>query len=98
VSYRYCPSDDLLRNLVYVRVTRPTKESDFLQDLYHRYRLVIGPEEARIAGIPEELFDKAEYERNRERLLLRLMRMGLARRMSDSFTYVVNPIAENNGH
>lgn len=98
VSYRYCPSDDLLRNLVYVRVTRPAKESDFLQDLYHRYRLVIGPEEARIAGIPEELFDKAEYERNRERLLLRLMRMGLARRMSDSFTYVVNPIAENNGH
>ena len=95
--YRYAPSDLFLRNLVYVTVSKPIKESDFLHNLYNRYRLVIGPEEGRIV-VREELYDKAEFEKNRERLLMRLMAMGLARRMSDSFSYVINPIAENHAH
>ena len=91
--YRYAPSDPFLRNLVYVNVTEPVKESEFLAVVYERYRLVIGPEEAGKA-VREELYDKAEFDKNNERLLRRLMAMGLARRMSDSFTYIINPIAD----
>ena len=91
--YRYAPSDPFLRNLVYVNVTEPVKESEFLAEIYERYRLVIGPEEAGKA-VREELYDKAEFDKNNERLLKRLMAMGLARRMSDSFTYIINPIAD----
>lgn len=92
VHYRYAPSDSFLRNLVYVTVTDPVKESEFLARIHDRYRLVIGPEEGR-ADVREELYDKAEFDKNNERLLRRLLAMGLARRMSDSFTYIVNPIS-----
>jgi hypothetical protein len=92
---RYAPSDQFLRNLVYVTVTKPMKESDFLNVLYSRYRLVVGPDQATIC-VREEFYDPTEFTKNNERLLQRLMAMGLARRMSDSFTYIVNPIVE--GH
>lgn len=91
--YRYAPSDPFLRNLVYVNVTKPVKESEFLAKIYERYRLVIGPEEA-VKAVREELYDKVEFDKNNGRLLRRLMAMGLARRMSDSFTYIINPIAD----
>jgi len=90
-QYRYAPSDQFLRNLVYVTVTKPIKESEFLSLIYERYRLVIGPDEAKL--VQEEHYGP-EFAKNNERLLRRLMAMGLARRMSDSFTYVRNPIAE----
>jgi hypothetical protein len=92
--YRYAPSDQFLRNLVYVTVRKPIKESDFLTLLFERYHLVIGPEEAKL--VQEEHYGP-EFAKNNERLLRRLMAMGLAHRMSDSFTYVINPIAESHG-
>lgn len=94
--YRYAPSDQFLRNLVYVTVKSPVKESDFLALLYDRYRLVIGPEQASDC-VREDLFDPSEFAKNNERLLRRLMAMGLARRMSDSFTYIINPIVAGHG-
>ncbi len=93
-QYRYSPSDQFLRNLVYVMVKEPIKDSDFLIKIYQRYRLVIGPEEAQYA-VREDIFDKPEFEKNNDRLLRRLIAMGLARRMSDSFTYIINPIVQN---
>lgn len=91
---RYAPSDQFLRNLVYVNVGEPIKESEFLKKIYQRYRLVIGPEEA-LRVVREDLYDKPEFEKNNERMLRRLIAMGLARRMSDSFTYIINPILQN---
>jgi hypothetical protein len=96
-QYRYAPSDKFLRNLVYVTVRKPIKESDFLRLVYQRYRIVIGPEEAK-ETVRDELFSAPEFERNTERLLRRLMAMGLAHRMSDSFTYILNPLSQNNGN
>lgn len=93
--YRYAPSDHFLRNMVYVTVSKPVKESDFLAALFDRYQLVIGPAEA-AAAVREEVFDQSEFSKNCERLLQRLMAMGLARRMSDSFTYIINPIVDGN--
>ena len=91
---RYSPSDQFLRNLVYVTVQEPVKDSDFLMKIYQRYRLVIGAEEAQHA-VREDIYDRPEFEKNNERLLRRLVAMGLARRMSDSFTYIINPIVQN---
>lgn len=92
--YRYSPSDQFLRNLVYVMVQDPVKDSEFLMKIYQRYRLVIGAEEAQHA-VREDIYDRPEFEKNNERLLRRLIAMGLARRMSDSFTYIINPIVQN---
>ncbi len=93
--YRYCASDEFLRNMVYVTVTVPMKETDFLAKLHAKYGLVIGEEEARSA-VRDGLFQKNEFKKNGERLINQLAAMGLARRMSDSFTYIINPIFQNN--
>lgn len=93
--YRYCASDEFLRNMVYVTVTVPMKETEFLAMLHARYGLVIGEEEARSA-VREGLFQKNEFKKNGERLINQLAAMGLARRMSDSFTYIINPISQYN--
>lgn len=93
-QYRYSPSDQFLRNLVYVMVKEPIKDSDFLMQIYQRYRLVIGSAEAQDT-VREDIYDKPEFEKNNDRLLRRLIAMGLARRMSDSFTYIINPIVQN---
>lgn len=93
--YRYCASDGFLRNLVYVTVTVPMKETEFLSNLYKRYGLVIGEDEAPKA-VRKGLFQKNEFKKNGERLINQLAAMGLARRMSDSFTYIINPISQNN--
>jgi hypothetical protein len=95
-QYRFCPSDNFLRIMVLANVTRPLKETVFLSELYRRYGIVIGPEEAGIDGVMDPAhFQKSEFEKNAGRLTNRLVAMGLARRMSDSFTYVINPIAQD---
>lgn len=89
--YRYAPTDDLLRTLVLANVTEPVEESQFLQTLQERYNIVIGPVEAQRAVITY-LFDETDFKRNRDRLAQHLIGMGLARRMSDDCTYVLNPL------
>ena len=89
--YRYAPTDDLLRALVLANVTSPVEESAFLRKLHERYRLVIGPNEASV-DVPRLLFDDTDFKRNRDRLSQHLIGMGLAHRMSDACTYVINPM------
>lgn len=94
-QHRYCPSDQFLRLMVLANVTKPMKETDFLTLLYNRYGIVIGAVQAGIQGvINPALFQKSEFEKNADRLISRLVAMGLAKRMSDSFTYIINPITK----
>lgn len=89
--YRYAPTDDLLRALVLANVRAPLEESEFLRLLHRRYRIVIGPSEAK-DEVPPHLFDETDFKKNRDRLIQHLIGMGLAHRMSDACTYVVNPM------
>lgn len=88
---RYAPTDELLRALVLANVSAPMEESAFLRHLYKRYRLVIGPVEAKIE-VPQFLFDDSDFKKNRDRLGQHLIGMGLAQRMSDACTYILNPM------
>lgn len=93
--HRYCPSDQFLRSMVLVNVTKPIKETEFLAILHDRYGIVIGPTQAAKPGTINPVhFQKNEFEKNADRLISRLVAMGLAKRMSDSFTYVINPITK----
>jgi hypothetical protein len=89
---RYAPTDDLLKTLVMARVPRRLEFGKFLADLYEHYGLVFGPVEAKTA-LEEANFDTTAFERNRERLELRLNSMGLLKRLSDACAYVENPFA-----
>jgi hypothetical protein len=87
---RYAPTDRLLKALVLANVTHQIEEEELLRRLNQRYHLVIGPREAD-AELPAYFQDKADFEKNRERLTRRLAGLGLAQRMSDACTYVRNP-------
>ena len=89
--YRYAPTDDLLRALVLANVTTPVEESAFLRQLQTRYKIVIGPAEAKYE-VRNHLFDETDFKKNRERLAQHLVSMGLALRMSDACTYIINPM------
>lgn len=96
VRKRYAPTDQLIRALVFANLPddSPVEEADFLRHLHNRYGLVFGPNEAAstIEVQNPQHYDKADYERNRLRLSRRLVGLGLGRSMSDSCTYVVNPL------
>jgi hypothetical protein len=89
--YRYAPTDDLLRALVLANVSAPLEESAFLRQIHHRYRIVIGPAEAK-SEVPSYRFDETDFKKNRDRLAQHLSGMGLAQRMSDACSYVINPM------
>lgn len=89
--HRYAPTDELLRALVLANVTSPVEESALLRRLHRRYRIAIGPVEARSELLSYQ-FDETDFKRNRERFAQHLIGMGLAQRMSDSCTYVINPM------
>jgi hypothetical protein len=89
--YRYAPTDELLRALVFANVTSPVEESAFLRHLHRRYHIVIGPSEAK-ADVLSYLFDETDFKKNRDRFGQHLVGMGLAQRMSDACTYVLNPM------
>lgn len=91
--FRYAPTDELLRALVLSNVTTPVEETVFLRNLYARYRLVVGPTEAKPVVL-SHLFDETDFKKNRDRFAQHLIGMGLARRMSDACTYIVNPMAQ----
>jgi hypothetical protein len=89
--YRYAPTDYLLRALVLANVNAPLEESAFLSLIHKRYRIVIGPTEAK-TEVLDYLFDETDFKKNRDRLTQHLIGMGLAHRMSDACTYVINPM------
>ena len=92
--YRYAPTDELLQALVFANVKGPVEESDFLRILHQRYRIAIGPVEAREV-LDDLRFEDAAFKANRERLSQHLIGIGLAHRMSDACTYVINPMVKN---
>lgn len=89
--YRYAPTDELLRALVFANVTSPIEESAFLRRLHSRYRIVIGPTEAK-GDVLSYLLDETDFKKNKDRFGQHLVGMGLAQRMSDACTYVLNPM------
>jgi hypothetical protein len=88
---RYAPTDELLRALVLANVSAPWEEGAFLRHLHKRYRIAIGPLEAK-AEVISYRFDEGDFKKNRDRFAQHLTGMGLAQRMSDSCTYVINPM------
>lgn len=89
--YRYAPTDELLRALVLANVTSPVEESAFLRHIHRRYRMIIGPTEAK-GEVLTYLFDETDFKKNRDRFGQHLIGMGLAQRMSDACAYVINPM------
>jgi hypothetical protein len=89
-SYRYAPTDALLKTLVLANVHTRVEIADFLTLLFRRYRLVFGPAEACVA-LGQDDFEETPFQRNLDRLEERLRSMGLLNRLSDGVAYVENP-------
>ncbi len=87
---RYAPSDSLIRALVLANVPGRTEEVKLLEKLFSRYSIVITDIHASKV-LPAQYVESSHYEKNKERFTRRLMALGLATRMSDACTYVVNP-------
>lgn len=90
----YTPSDALIEALVLANVTTSMEFGEFLNRLMNRYRLVIGPEQVKVAfnvksgTLPAPLADLKENER---RLEDRLRILGFLDRKSDDCAFVINP-------
>ena len=90
--FRYAPTDQLIRTLLFANVERRMELNEFLARLFERYGFVIGDREAERVLRPED-FDKKVFQANAKRLEQRLSSLGLLRRLSDACAYVVNPYA-----
>ncbi len=90
IRFRYAPTDELVRTLLFANVDRRMELNEFLARLSDRYGLVIGDREAERV-LPAEDFDKKAFQANARRLEQRLSSLGLLRRLSDACAYVVNP-------
>lgn len=80
--------DGMLFALVLANVTHTIELRDFVAQLYKRYGLIIGPEEARDA------FGRIQverYEANLAALEVRMTRLALTQRLSDDCAFVTNP-------
>lgn len=87
----YSPNDALLKALVLCIVKEGREEYHrFLEKLYKRFKLVVGPSEAEVAfgTLPT---DQNVFVQNTHRLEHRLKTLGLLRRLSDDCAYVENP-------
>jgi len=85
----FASSDDFLEALVLAVVEKPITISDFLQKLYNRYGIVIGPEESRRAfSVPP--CDISSFEDNVRAFERRLTGLGYVKRLSDDCAFVSN--------
>ncbi|MBI2568684.1 MAG: hypothetical protein HYV63_16810 [Candidatus Schekmanbacteria bacterium] len=86
----YAPDDAFLKAIVLVTVGQHEELRIFLEKLYRRYGIVIGPIEAEQAfgSLPT---DFQELDANQTRLEMRLRALGLLERLSDDCAYVRNP-------
>jgi hypothetical protein len=91
-SFRYAPTDSLLKTLVLANVEKRLELKDFLRRLYERYHLILGPDEADL--VKGEDFEGAVFKNNAKRLEERLKRMGMLNRLSDGVAFVENPIRD----
>lgn len=88
----YMPNDNFLEAIVLANVTTPVEVGEFLQKLYKRYRIVIGPREAREAFKDNVLIEP--FHGNVARLEERLRMLGLVDRKSDACAFVLNPYCD----
>ena len=87
---RYAPNDRLLKTLVISMVDDRMQFDEFLSEIRNRYGMVIGDAEgARL--VKEKLVDQEALSDNRANLEMRLVGLGLVRRLSDSCSFVENP-------
>jgi hypothetical protein len=89
-TYRYAPTDGLLKTLILTNVQQRMELSAFLAHLYRRYGLIFGEREAEHAPLVSR-FDKKAFQKNAQRLEQRLGSLGMLRRLSDGCAYVENP-------
>jgi hypothetical protein len=89
---RFALGDTLLKTLamaVLPRDAAPVAFGQFLEALYTRYGIVVGPGEARDAGLIALLrINEEYYTRNRDALLARMQRAGLLTQYSDATALV----------
>lgn len=88
--FRYAPTDQLIKTLLFATVERRMEFSEFLTTLFDKYGLVIGDREAERVLSADE-FDQKVFQANARRLEQRLSSLGLLRRLSDACAYVENP-------
>jgi hypothetical protein len=87
---RYAPNDRLLKTLVVTIVDEPMQFDEFLHEVRRRYGLVIGDAEGAHL-VREKQVDQEALSENRGNLEMRLVGLGLVRRLSDSCSFVENP-------
>jgi hypothetical protein len=92
-SFRYAPTDSLLKTLVLANVETRLELKDFLRRLYDRYHLVLGPNEAELVKGDND-FEGAVFKNNAKRLEDRLKSMGMLNRLSDYVAFVENPLRD----
>jgi hypothetical protein len=89
---RFALGDTLLKTLILAILPRgaaPVAFGDLLGQLYTRYGIIVGPGEAREAGLVERLrINEEYYTRNRDALLARMQRAGLLTQYSDATALV----------
>lgn len=89
---RFVLGDTLLKTLVMAILPReaaPIAFGSLLEQLHSRYGIVVGPGEAREAGLLERLrINEEYYTRNRDALLGRMQRAGLLTQYSDATALV----------
>lgn len=88
---RYAPNDQLLKSLVLAVVPERMEFQRFLEELWRRYRMVIGHHQAK-DYLGDGGSDQVAFEENARRLEMRLASLGLLRRLSDACAYVENPM------
>jgi len=97
-AIRYAPTDSLLKSLVYTVVDGRMELHKFLEELYRRYGFIIGyvqAEEASLIGSNKG--DIQAFRENTQRLEMRLVSLGLLKRLSDACAYVLNPYFVGDG-
>jgi hypothetical protein len=87
---RYAPNDRLLKSIVVTIVEDRMQFDEFLVEARRRYGLVIGDVEG-TSLVEAKLIDQEELSSNRDNLELRLVGLGLVRKLSDSCSFVENP-------
>lgn len=95
--YRYAPTDQLLQSLVLANVEHESPLEDFLDTLFRRYGIIVGPRQQNLleeAGYAElgKTVSGQSFRHNQLRIEARLKSMGMLRRLSDSQAYVLNPL------
>ena len=97
----YTFTDELVRNLVYATLGEHKHMlfEDFLEQLYTKYLLVIGPQQAahnfKLERRDPNFIEEKEFTDNADDFKEQLSRLDLLLSLSDGFDYVCNPYGKN---